>query len=95
MPHIKYDPACTSVPIVDRVAVRMIISPSVGKGWPMEYIEVNRAVLHDKYGYSKPLFIRESFRAGGTYMHSSPVGLLLLNLYGKPPSKYYYIYRVL
>lgn len=89
--HIQFDPACTSAPMVDRMAVRMVIAHSVENGWTLEHVDVRSAFLHEEYKYVKPVCIKEMPRADGTFKHGGTVGFLRLNLYGNPSGTFYYI----
>lgn len=90
-PNIHFDPECTSAPMVDRMAGRMVISHSVEQGWQLEHLDVRSAFLHEEYKYGKPVYIRETPRAGGTYKHGETIGILRLNLYGSPSGTFFYI----
>lgn len=89
--NIHYDPGCTSAPMVDRIAARMVICHNFQHGWWLEHFDVKSAFLHEKYRYHKPVYIREMARADGSYKHGNTVGILRLNLYGNPSGTYYYI----
>lgn len=89
--HVHFDPKCTSAPMVDRIAARMVISHNVENGWVLEHLDVKSAFLHEKYRYRKPVWVREMARADGSYKHGRTIGLLKLNLYGNPSGTYYYV----
>lgn len=65
--HIHFDPAQTSAPMVDRVAVRLILAQSVDHGWTLEHFDIESDFLHERYKYHQPVYIREMARADGTY----------------------------
>lgn len=95
IPGVHYDAACTSAPMVDRIAARMIISYSADRGWKLEHLDVKSAFLHEDYGYHKPVYIKEPARADGRYKHGRTVGILIRNLCGNPSGKFYYVQGLL
>lgn len=40
MAHLHFNPIETSAPIVDRVAVRILITHSIENGWPIEHFDI-------------------------------------------------------
>lgn len=66
-PDVYFDPGCTSVPMVDNMAARIVISHSVEYDWQLEHLDVKSAFLHEDYRYGKPLYLREMARADGLY----------------------------
>lgn len=90
-PHVHFDPQCTSAPMVDRVAARMVIAHVVKNGWTLEHMDIHSAFINEKYKYTKPVYIREPARADGSFKYGKTTGILELNLYGNPSGTYYYL----
>lgn len=91
IPGIHYDADCTSAPMVDCIAARMVIGYSVDKGWTLEHIDVKSALLHEDYMYHKPVNMREDAREDGPYNHGKTIGILIWSLYGNTSGTYYYV----
>lgn len=87
------DENCTSVPMVDRVAARMVINYCLDKGWTLENIDTKSAFLHEDHLYHKPVYIREP--ADGTYKHGKTMGIQKWNFHGSPSGTYYYLQDLL
>lgn len=90
-PDIHFDPECTSAPMVDKMAARMVISHNVEHGWILDHLDVKSGFLHETYRYSNPDYVRELVMANGSYKHGNTVGVLHLNLYGNLSGTFYYM----
>lgn len=86
-----YDKDCTSTPMLDRCASRMVISHGVEIGWILENFEIRSALLHELYKYGKTVYISEMVRAGGWYKYGNKIGILVKNQYGNPSGTFYYV----
>lgn len=89
LPYTHYDPACTSAPMVERMAVRIVIRYSIEGNWILEHMDVTSEFLHEMYRFHKPVYVREMARADGKYKHGNTIGILVKNLYGNPPGSFY------
>lgn len=58
VPYIYYDPTCTSAPMVERMAVRMVIRYIVEAQYVLEHMEVKNPFLHERYRFHEPVYIR-------------------------------------
>lgn len=47
-PQFHFDLKCTSAPIVDRTAARMVISHAAIHGWILENMEIHKAFLNER-----------------------------------------------
>lgn len=90
-PGVHFNPDCTSAPMVDRMAARMVLAHNVAHQWNLEHLDVKIAFLHEKYKYVKPVYLKEEATADGFYKHGNIVGILHLNLYGNPSGTFYYM----
>lgn len=55
----------TSAPVVDRVAVRLILADSVNEGCELEHFDIASAFLHDNNKFNNPVYIKN-----GTVKHT-------------------------
>lgn len=94
-PTIYFDPQCTSAPMVNRVAVRIVLKYSVQNGWLLEHMDIHSAFINERYKFEQPVYIMKPPRADGSYKHGRTTGILELNLCRNPSATYYFFGRPL
>lgn len=70
---------------------RMVVADNVEHGWQIKHFKIHRAFLHEKYGYQKPVYIREMAWENEEHKHGNTVVILVKKHYGDPSGTYYYI----
>ena len=82
---VHFDPAHTAAHTADKATIRLLIALSAAHGLPLDQLDIKSAFVHEKYGFKKPVYLRQHLRFDGSMAHpGSKAGILIKNIYGTP-----------
>lgn len=83
IPFVHYDPAHLAAPMASTSTVRLLFAIKAKlRLLILEHFDITSAFLHEAFGYSNTVYVREMRRSNGTFHHGNTVGILNGNMYG-------------
>lgn len=72
--------------------MRLLLALTAACRLHSDHFDIKSAFVHENYGYTKPVLIKQLPKFDGTLRHpGKPAGVLMRNIYGTPSGGYYYL----